>query len=109
MPAFDKIFPFLPLAVVGYFAWRYFKGGSLVAALLGGRVTETVGEVALSSTNFTSRVLKVQLLDPGDGAAMDVALSITSRAPLAAGVVPGRLTRAQAVELARLLQRAATG
>jgi hypothetical protein len=108
MPTFQQIFPFVPLLVLGFFAWRYFKNGSLVGALLGGRVAETIGEVSLSSSGLTSRVLRVSLMEGPESEPKDIALAITSKAALGASVVPVRLTHAQAVELLTLLQRATT-
>ena len=108
MPTFQQIFPFVPLLVLGLFAWRYFKNGSLVGALLGGRVTETIGEVSLSSSGLTSRVLRVSFMEGPESEPKDIALAITSKAALGASVVPVRLTHAQAVELLTLLQRATT-
>jgi hypothetical protein len=62
MPSFQQIFPFIPLAVFALFAWRYFRRGSLVGALLGGKLTETIGEISLSSQGLSSRVLRVSLM-----------------------------------------------
>jgi hypothetical protein len=106
MPTFQQIFPFIPLLMLAFFAWRYFKNGSLVGALLGGRLTETIGEISLPSSGFTSRVLRVSLMAAPEGGAKDVALAITSKAALGASVVPVKLSHAQALELLRLLQRA---
>jgi hypothetical protein len=106
MPTFQQIFPFIPLLMLAFFAWRYFKNGSLVGALLGGRLTETIGEISLSSSVFTSRVLRVSLMAAPEGGAKDVALAITSKAALGASVVPVKLSHAQALELLTLLQRA---
>ena len=62
MPSFQQIFPFIPLAVFAFFAWRYLRNGSLVGALLGGKLTETIGEISLSSQGLSSRVLRVSLM-----------------------------------------------
>jgi hypothetical protein len=106
MPTFQQIFPFIPLLILAFFAWRYFKNGSLVGALLGGRLTETIGEISLSSSGLTSRVLRVSLMAAPEGGPKDIALAITSKAALAASVVPIKLSHAQALELLTLLQRA---
>lgn len=106
MPTFQQIFPLIFLAVLGLFAWRYFRSGSLVGALLGGKVTETIGEISLSSPALTSRVLRVSLMAASPGESPELALSITSKAAFGASVVPFKLTRAQALELISLLQRA---
>jgi hypothetical protein len=106
MPSFENFFPLLPLAIFAFFGYRYFKNGSLVGALLGGRVGETLGEVALASGSFTSRVLKVQLLDDDNSTDPSVILVLTSKAPLAASVAPIKMSRNDARTLAELLMRA---
>jgi hypothetical protein len=106
MPNMQYIFPFVPLAILVFFAWRYLKNGSLVGALLGARLTDTIGEIAISSSGMTSRVLRVSLLAAPNGGPHDIALAITSKAPLGASVVPVKLSHAQALELVALLQRA---
>jgi hypothetical protein len=98
--------PFIPLLVLAVFAWRYFKYGGLVGALLGGRLTETIGEIALPSWDLSSRVLRVTLMATPEGGAKDMAWAITSKAAFAASVVPFKLSHAQALELLTLLQRA---
>lgn len=94
------------LAVIGFWGWRYFRAGSLVGALLGGRIRETVGEIVLASSSAGSSVLRVQLLDTRDGAEPVVVLSVTQKGLLRASMIPIRLTRAQAREVGALLQRA---
>ena len=106
MPTFQQIFPFIPLLIFVFFGWRYFKNGSLVGALLGGRLKETVGEISLSSSRLSSRILRVSLMAAPEGGRNDIALTITSKAALGASVVPFKLSHAQALELATLLQRA---
>jgi hypothetical protein len=106
MPTFQQIFPFIALLVLAFFAWRYFKYGGLVGALLGARLTETIGEITLPSWGLSSRVLRVSLMATPEGGAKDLALAITSKAAFAASVVPIKLSHAQALELLSLLQRA---
>ena len=106
MPTFQQVFPFIPLLLLAFFAWRYFKNGSLVGALLGGRLTETIGEISLSTSGLTSRVLRVSMMAAPEDGPKDIALAITSKAALAASVVPIKLSHAQALELLALLQRA---
>jgi hypothetical protein len=106
MPNLQQIFPLIPLLILVFFGWRYFKNGSLVGALLGGRLTDTIGEIALSSSGMTSRVLRVSLMAALEGAPKDIAFAITSKAALGASVVPFKLSRTQALELVTLLQRA---
>jgi hypothetical protein len=106
MPIFQQIFPLILLLILAFFAWRYFKNGSLVGALRGGRLTETIGEISLSSSRFTSHVLRISLMAAPEGGANDVALAITSKVALGVSVVPVKLSHAQALELLALLQRA---
>jgi hypothetical protein len=107
MPSLEqKIFAFIPLAVFAYFAWRYFSKGSLVGALLGGKLTETIGEISLSSKGWSSRVLRVSLMAARPGESPELALAITSKAAFGAGVVPFKLSHTQALDLISLLQRA---
>jgi hypothetical protein len=86
MPDFHTLIPFVPLLFLVFFAWRYFKNGSLVAALLGGRLTETVGEVSLASSGMTSRVLRVSLI-ANEGAGGDIALAIIAKAAFGTATV----------------------
>jgi len=95
------------LALLGFFLFRYLRAGSLVGALLGGRIRETVGETTLASSATSSAVLPVQTLDAFSGREPIIAPTITRKAPLAVSVTPFRLTRAQALEVAELLARAA--
>jgi hypothetical protein len=106
MPTFQQIFPLIPLAVLAFFAWRYFRNGSVVGALLGGKLTETIGEIALSSNGLSSRVLRVSLMAAPPGESPELALAITSKAAFGASVVPFKLSHSQALELISLLQRA---
>jgi hypothetical protein len=104
---FDDYFWILPVAIVGFFAWRFIRSGSLTGAMLGGRIARTVGEVQLRSTAFMSSVLKVHVLETKSDATPQVALSIVSKAPLAVSMVPYKLSRDQARQLAALLEQAA--
>jgi len=106
MPSLHQLLPFVPLAVFAFFAWRYFRYGSLVGALLGGRLAETIGEIPLSSRAMSSRVLRISLMQARPGESPALALAITSKAALGASVVPFKLTHSQALELIALLRRA---
>jgi hypothetical protein len=106
MPSLSQIVPFIPLVVFAIFGWRYFRNGSLVGALLGGKLIETIGEVSLSSQGTSSRVLRVSLMAAHPGQSPDLALAITSKAAFAASVVPFKLSHVQALELIALLERA---
>ena len=109
MDPFDYIVPALFLLIAGFFVFRIVRHGSLTGALLGGHIIRTVGEVSLSKNGFSSRVLKVQIMEAAVGEKPSVALSIISKAFLAASTVPFKLTAAQAQELAQLLQQASGG
>ena len=103
--SFDVVFFAIFAVVVGSFAWRYFRSGSLTGALLGGRVTREVGVVSLSDRSMSSQNLKVNVLEASGGESF-IALSLVSKAPLAASMVPIKLSRPQAQELVQLLQQA---
>ena len=109
MDPFDYLFPALFLLVVGTFAFRFIRHGSLTGAFLGGHIKQTIGEIILSNNGLSSRVLKVQTMDAEIGEKSCVALSIVSKAPLGASIVPFKLTSTQAQELARLLEQASCG
>jgi len=103
----EYIFPVFFFLFVGVFVFRFIRHGSLTGALLGGHVTQTVGEILLSKNGLSSRALKVQKMEAKVGEKPSVALSIVSKAPLGASMVPFKLTAAQALELSKLLQIAA--
>jgi hypothetical protein len=108
MPNLDSAWPMLiPLAALAFFGWRYFNSGSVVGALLGGRLRETVGEIPLPARGACSRVIQVSTFEPNDGGPLEVALAIASKTPLSASVVPFKLSRDEARQLALLLQKAA--
>ncbi|KRA21266.1 MULTISPECIES: hypothetical protein [unclassified Lysobacter] len=102
----DYLFPILFLGVVAYFIFRYVRSGSLTGALLGGTIKREVGKVELTGGAFTSQTFNVIRMEDSDGQGF-VALSVVSKAPLAISMVPFRLTKAQALEVAKLLQQAA--
>lgn len=91
--------------VVASFAWRYFRNGSLTGALLGGKITREIGQASLSSGTVSSQNLKVNVLESSSGESF-VGLSLVSKAPMAASMVPVKLSRPQAQELIQLLQQA---
>jgi len=103
---FDYIFPAVFVVFFGSFLFRLIRNGSLTGALLGARVTNTVGEIFLSKSQLSSHVLKVQTLEASAGEKPTIALSIVSKAPLGASMVPMKLTSDQAKELVGLLQQA---
>jgi hypothetical protein len=104
---FEYIFFAIFALVVGNFAWRYFRSGSLTGAMLGGKITREVGQVSITSSTASSKSLKVHCMESSDGNSF-VGLSLISKAPLAASMVPIKLSKSQAQELAQLLQQAIT-
>lgn len=96
----------IPLAFFGYFAWRYLKHGSLAGAMLGGRITRTVGEVELASGGLYSTVLRIGILETDEPGAPQVAMTVVSKAALSASMTPFRLSAAQARRLITLLEQA---
>jgi hypothetical protein len=108
MAGFEALFWLFFLGLVAYFAWQFIRsGGSLVGALLGGRVTRTVGEIELQSSTFSSRTLKVHVIEQPSQTTPQVALALVSKAPFGASMVPIALTQLQAKRLASLLEQAA--
>ena len=103
---FEYIFWIVFVAVLANLAWKYFRNGkSFTGAMLGGRIDREVGEVALAKGAMTSQVLRVLSMESPEGERF-IGLSVVSKAPLAASMVPYRLSRSQAQELISLLQRA---
>jgi len=92
------------LLVVGSFVWRFIAAGSLTGALLGGKVSREIGVIALGGSTFSSQNLKVMTMQ-SKGGEQFIALSVVSKAPLGASMVPLKLTKSQAQELIRLLQQ----
>ena len=72
--------------------------------MLGGKVGKEIGVISLGGGTFSSQNLKVMTMQSKDGEQC-IALSIVSKAPLGASMVPFKLTKPQAQELVRLLQQ----
>jgi hypothetical protein len=102
---FEYVFFGFFALIVGNFAWRFFRSGSLTGAILGGRVTREVGEIPLASGALSSTVLKVQAMESSEGEPV-VALVVVSKAPLGASMMPIKLTKTRTRELMSLLQQA---
>jgi len=103
---FEYFFWVFFLAVLTHLLWKFFRNGfSLTGAMLGGRIIREIGEVPLAKGSFTSQVLRVLELESSNGEKF-LGLSVVSKAPLAASMVPYRLTRSQAQDLIGLLQKA---
>jgi len=101
---FEYVFFAVFALAVGGFAWRFVRGGSLAAAMLGGRITREIGEIQVESRMGSST--SVRIYDMAIDGQSRVGLVVVSKAFLAASMAPVKLTRAQARELAALLQRA---
>jgi len=101
----DYIFFVFFALFAGSFVWRYFRSGSLTGALLGGTISKSIGEITLASGKMSSRTLHIYSMVSSDGEKF-VGVSIVSKATLGASMVPFRLTKMQANELALMLQQA---
>jgi hypothetical protein len=91
--------------IVGNFAWRYFRTGSLTGAILGGTIKREVGQVEFAGGAAFSRSLKVHAMESSEGGPF-VALVLVSKSPFSASMTPFKLSKAQAQELVTLLQQA---
>ena len=103
--SFEYVFFAAFAAVVLFFAWRFFRSGSLTGALLGGSIERELGEIPLDGGTLHSQKVKVYVMRSPSGERF-VGVSIVAKAPLAASMTPFKLTPAQARELAGLLTRA---
>ena len=90
---------------LGNLAWRYFRSGSFTGAMLGGKIKREVGQVAIAKGVASSQNLKVHAMESSEGESF-VGIAIVSKAPLAASMIPIKLSKSQAQDLARLLQQA---
>ena len=103
---FEYLFWAVFLAVLAHMAWKFFRNGrTLTGALLGGRINREVGEVPLAKGSLSSQVLRVLEMESPNGERF-IGLSAVSKAPLAASMIPYRLSHGQAQDLIALLQRA---
>jgi hypothetical protein len=100
------LFGILLLVIAGSFVWRYLRSGSLTGALLGGKIESTIGEITLSRAGLSSSVLRIHVMRETGQSDPFLGLSVVSKAPLGASMVPVRLTRAQVQELQTMLQQA---
>jgi hypothetical protein len=102
----DFLFGLIPIAVVLFFAWNYYKRWSLTGALLGARVTRTVREITVASSGLSSTVITVHALETQPGVTPKIALALVSKAPIGASMVLVKLSGIQAGQLIDLLQKA---
>lgn len=102
----DYLIPIVVLGVLAYLIIGYARKGSLTGAMLGGTIKREVGKVELTASRVSSQTMNVLRMESSDGETF-VALSVVSKAPLAISMVPYRLTKAQAQEIAKLFQQAA--
>jgi hypothetical protein len=106
MDYFALVIPAIFLLVLGRFLYGRIKHGSWTGSFLGGRIERTIGEVPLTKVFGTSQKMKVHAMRPTDRGEPFVALVVTAKAPMSASMVPYKLTRSQALELADCLKRA---
>ena len=93
--------------VFAFFIYRFARSGSLAGALLGGKITQEVGEIRLSDGLVSSQTLKVHAMQSDSGESF-VGVALVSKAALGASMMPFRLSRSQAKALIQLLERAAS-
>jgi hypothetical protein len=101
---FEFVFFAIFAFVLGQIAWRYFRSGSLTGAMLGARITSDLGEIPVASGPTSSTVLRVHTVESSDDEPV-VALVLVSKAPLAASMMPIKLTRTRVHQLIALLQQ----
>jgi hypothetical protein len=106
----DRFFPFVFYAifviVIGNFLYGRVKYGSWTGAMLKGNIEKTHGEVDLSTGRLGSQVMKVVTLRENDGERF-IGLVVTAKSPMSASMMPFRLSRDQARNLAEFLAEAA--
>jgi len=86
-------------------AWRYFRSGSLVGALLDGKITREIGQASGKRGSFSSQTLKVFAMESFDGESF-IGLSIVYKSTLGVSMRPIKLSKSQGQELVQLLQQA---
>ncbi|MFW6031069.1 MAG: hypothetical protein ACOC9T_00640 [Myxococcota bacterium] len=96
-------FPLIAAGVLLYVVVRIVRYGGLKAAIFGGRIMRTAGEIKFRKGAIT-RVVRVHTIDGDDGER--VVIEHTSRTFLAFSMNPLPLTMDQAGQLIRLLEEA---
>ena len=100
-----RILVFIAFAIVlGNMAWRYFRSGSLTGAILGGKITREIGEVALAS-GAVSKALKVQTMESSADGTF-ISLILVEKTAFGANLTPVKLSKPQTQELITLLRDA---
>jgi hypothetical protein len=92
------------LPILGVLLVRYFRTGSMVGALLGGQVRETVGEIYLDLAR-RPLMLRVQILEALGNGQPIISLTVNRQGDVGRFRIV-RLDRDRAQELAELLVRA---
>jgi hypothetical protein len=101
----DDVVLLVVLAGTGALAiWWIVKNRGISGAILGGKVLETVGEIPGVDGPLVSSSLRVRTVQTGGDP--DIALEFAMRTLARWHITPIRLTRAQARDLIRLLERA---
>ena len=103
---FEYLFWAFFIAIFANMVWKYFRNGrSLTGAMLGGRIKHEISKIELTRGPMPSQVLHVMAMESSEGEYF-VGLSLVSKAPLGASMIPYRLNASQAQKLIVLLQRA---
>jgi hypothetical protein len=93
--------------IAGTLLFKRLKYGSWTGAFVNAKIERTVGEVELGSSLMRQK-LQVHAMEVGQRPDEKyVGLTITTKTFLSAGMMPFKLTRQQALELAAMLQQAA--
>jgi hypothetical protein len=101
------LFPWVIFVGVGAtFLYKRLKYGSWTGAFVSAKIERTVGEVELRSSLIRQK-LEVHSMEGERPAERYVGVTIVSKALLSASMIPFKMTRQQALELAALLQQAA--
>ena len=93
--------------IAGSFLFKRAKYGSWTGAFLGASIKREVGEVTLDKFQMTTRTIRFAVMGDARSDNDCVGLTLISKAALGASMVPYKLTRQQALDLAMLLQQAA--
>lgn len=104
----SEIVPFVVMAAaIGGFLCSRLRFGSWTGAFLGASIKRTLGAVTFRSSWSWRQTLHVHVMEKSSAEELFIGLTLISKAPLAISMAPYKLTRAQALELAQLLESAA--
>ena len=97
----DQAFPIIILVAFAWTAYKIFSGGGVKGALLGGRITETLGSLPLKSRGPGNHLVRIHRLE-GD----KVGVEITSKAAFGFSMTGFSLPATDVDALVKLLQQA---